>query len=229
MNNSKTATICHIALAAAMLAVGGFIKINVFAVPFTLQTFFICFIAVLLDVKKSTAAVGIYIILGLIGVPIFANGGGFSYVLQPSFGYIIGFLLGTLTTGFILKNKKKSLFNSIAACCAALVVIYIFGSVYFYILAKFYLNSDKGIWYIIVYCVLVFVPSDLTFACFACFAALKIKNVLQKNSARTRESNFEPYLSKTEKDKKDFTADKQNIVSCDSSDKKRDFQNIENK
>lgn len=227
MNNSKTATMCHIALAAAMMAVGGFIKINVFAVPFTLQTFFICFIAVLLDVKKSTAAVGIYIVLGLIGVPVFVNGGGFSYVLQPSFGYIIGFLLGTLTAGLILKNKKDNMFNSIAACCAALVVIYVFGSVYFYLLSKFYLNSDKGIWYIIVYCVLVFIPSDLTFACLACLAALKIKKVLQKNGRKTNKITFECDFSKKENNKKG-SASTQNFGSSDNLDKNCNFQNPTN-
>lgn len=188
--NNKTATVCHIALAAALIAVGGFIKINVFAVPFTLQTFFICFIAVFYDVKISAAAVGVYIVLGLIGVPIFANGGGFSYVLQPSFGYIIGFLLGTVAAGLILKRKKESYVNALSACCAALSVIYLFGSVYFYLLSEFYLGSDKGLLYIVTYCVLIFIPSDLTFAFAACFAALKAKKALfKKNFSKGEISN----------------------------------------
>jgi len=80
----------------AMIVVGAFIKIPVPIVPFTLQFLFTMLAGILLGGKDGCRAVVIYIFLGLIGLPIFAEGGGFAYIFKPSFGYIIGFILQEL-------------------------------------------------------------------------------------------------------------------------------------
>ena len=81
------------ALFAALVAAGAFIRIPIGTVPVTLQFVFANLAALLLGVKWGTLAIGLYIALGLVGVPIFTAGGGFTYVLQPTFGYLLGFLL----------------------------------------------------------------------------------------------------------------------------------------
>ena len=93
------------ALFAALIAVGAFIKIPVPVVPFTLQYLFTMLSGLMLGSKWGLAAVGIYIALGLAGLPVFAQGGGIGYVLQPSFGYIIGFALGAFVTGLIAQKS----------------------------------------------------------------------------------------------------------------------------
>ena len=95
------------ALFAALIAVGAFIKIPVPVVPFTLQYLFTMLSGLMLGSKWGLAAVGIYIALGLAGLPVFAQGGGIGYVLQPSFGYIIGFALGAFVTGLIAQKKRR--------------------------------------------------------------------------------------------------------------------------
>ena len=92
---SKTKTLIYCSLFTALIAVGAFIKIPVPVVPFTLQYLFTMLAGLLLGSRKGTLSVVAYMLLGLAGLPIFSEGGGFWYVLKPSFGYIIGFCLGT--------------------------------------------------------------------------------------------------------------------------------------
>ena len=86
-------------LFAALIAVGAFIKIPVPVVPFTLQFLFTTLAGMFLGARNGAASVILYLILGLAGLPIFAQGGGPGYVLVPSFGYLIGFAAGTWITG----------------------------------------------------------------------------------------------------------------------------------
>ena len=91
--------LCMCAIFTALTAVGAFIKIPIPYMEFTLQFLFTTLNGLLLGGKWGAAAVGAYVFLGLVGVPIFAEGGGFFYVLKPTFGYLIGFtaLKPTLT------------------------------------------------------------------------------------------------------------------------------------
>ena len=70
----------------------------------------------LLGSKRGTISVVAYMLLGLAGLPIFSEGGGLWYVFKPSFGYIIGFCLGTYVTGRIAEHlKKKTIFRYLLA------------------------------------------------------------------------------------------------------------------
>ena len=64
-----------------------FIRIPVPLVPFTLQITFTTLAGLLLGSKKGAISVAVYVLMGLIGIPVFTQGGGFSYVLKPSFGF----------------------------------------------------------------------------------------------------------------------------------------------
>ena len=89
-----------------LIAVGAFIKVPIPVVPFTLQFLFTMLAGLLLGGRKGALSVGVYILLGLVGLPVFAEGGGFWYILKPSFGYIIGFILGSYVTGKMTENRR---------------------------------------------------------------------------------------------------------------------------
>ena len=101
---NKTKNLAYCALFTALIAVGAFIRVPVPVVPFTLQYLFTMLAGLLLGPRLGTIAVGTYVLLGLVGLPIFTHGGGFWYVFQPSFGYLLGFCVGTFVTGWLAKS-----------------------------------------------------------------------------------------------------------------------------
>ena len=82
-------------LFAALIAVGAFIKVTLPTEPipmhFTLQWFFVLLAGLMLNKRLAGVSVGVYLLIGLAGVPVFASGGGPSYLLRPGFGYLLGF------------------------------------------------------------------------------------------------------------------------------------------
>ena len=93
--HSKDVALCG--LFAALVAVGAFIKVVIptgaDTMNFTLQWFFVMLAAFLLGSRRAFTSVGVYLLIGLAGVPIFARGGGPAYLLRPTFGFLLGFLL----------------------------------------------------------------------------------------------------------------------------------------
>ena len=87
-------------LFAALIAAGAFIKITIpvqpFPMHFTLQWFFVLMAGFLLGSRVAAASVGTYLLIGLLGVPVFAAGGGIGYIVRPSFGYLLEFIAAAL-------------------------------------------------------------------------------------------------------------------------------------
>lgn len=133
---SKTKSIVYCGLFTTLIAIGAFIKIPIPVVPFTLQYLFTMMAGLLLGSKLGAISVTLYMLLGLVGLPIFAEGGGIWYIFKPSFGYIIGFIVGTFVTGYIAeKMKKKSFLNYLMANLAGLFFVYAIGMIYYYIIS----------------------------------------------------------------------------------------------
>lgn len=93
-NSSKTSTnlLLRIAVCTTLIIICSWITIPT-AIPFTMQLFGICFALDFLGGRRGTASIALYILLGLIGIPVFAGfGGGIGVILGPLGGFIIGFL-----------------------------------------------------------------------------------------------------------------------------------------
>jgi biotin transport system substrate-specific component len=93
---------------AALTAVGAFIKIPFYPVPLTLQTFFTLLAAMVLPPLWAACSQLLYLGVGLIGLPVFANGGGLAYVMQPTFGYLVLLPLLTFLPATILKSHHSN-------------------------------------------------------------------------------------------------------------------------
>ncbi len=158
--NTKDMILC--AMFVALIAAGAFIKIPVPVVPFTLQYLFTMLAGLLLGGRKGCLAVCVYILLGLVGLPIFAQGGGIGYIFQPSFGYIIGFAVGAFVTGIIANKKHQPSYRRLlAANFVGLGIVYLFGMVYYYLISNFYLENPIGLWPLFLYCFILAVPGDI--------------------------------------------------------------------
>ena len=90
-------------LGIILLSVSSKISIPFYPVPMTLQTFVVYFIAASMGMVGFYATVS-YVILGLIGLPIFAAGGGFAYVMSPTFGFLYGMILASFAIAYFSKN-----------------------------------------------------------------------------------------------------------------------------
>lgn len=162
MKNNKTKNMTLCGMFVALIAVGAFIRIPVPVVPFTLQFLFTMLAGLLLGGKLGFTAVSIYIILGLLGLPIFAEGGGIGYIFKPSFGYIIGFAVGAYVTGKIANTTyKPGYVRLLAANFTGLAIVYSFGMIYYYLMSNFYLGTPIGLWPLFLYCFILAVPGDI--------------------------------------------------------------------
>lgn len=179
---SRTKKITFTALFSALIAAGAFIRIPIPLLSFTLQNLF-CFMAgLLLGGVLGCISVAIYIILGLIGLPIFTTGGGIGYVLYPSFGYLIGFFFAVLISGlFAEKSKLKPILKYFLAGAIYILTLYIVGLPYFYLISKFYLHNNITAYTIFISCFLMFIPTDILQCLIAAVIATKLRPILMKN------------------------------------------------
>lgn len=104
------------ALFTALSAIGAFIRIPVPLVPFTLQITFTTLAGLLLGSKKGAISVAVYVLMGLIGIPVFTQGGGFSYVLKPSFGFLVAFIIGAFVNRAYCRKETKSVILENTRC-----------------------------------------------------------------------------------------------------------------
>lgn len=171
----KAKTITKIALFTALIAIGAFIRIPVPVVPFTLQFLFTMLAGLLLGGKQGAAAVLCYICLGLVGLPIFAEGGGVGYVFQPTFGYIIGFAVAAYVTGTIAnQTAAPSMKRLLAANFLGLFIVYVCGMVYYWLISTLYIGTPIGFWTLFLYCFLLAVPGDILLCFVAAFIAKRL-------------------------------------------------------
>lgn len=162
MGNEKTKNMILSAMFVALIAAGAFIRIPIPAVPFTLQYLFTMLSGLLLGAGRGFRSVCVYILLGLAGLPIFAQGGGIGYIVQPSFGYIIGFAAGAYVTGRIAGGRVRPGYKRLlTANFAGLGIVYLFGMVYYYWISAGYLGTPIGLWTLFFYCFILAVPGDI--------------------------------------------------------------------
>jgi len=179
--NTKSIVLCS--LFTALIAVGAFIKIPIPNIPITLQFMFTTLAGLLLGSKLGTISVLIYLAIGLIGIPIFTNGGGIGYIFQPTFGYLIGFCFGTFAAGKIVESIQNLSFkNLVLACFANLIIVYTLGAFYFYIISNYYLHNKIGVSVLLMNCFILVIPGDLI-SCFAsAFIAQRVLPILKKQA-----------------------------------------------
>jgi biotin transport system substrate-specific component len=120
----------YASLFAALTAVGAFIKIPIpiSPVPITLQVFFVLLAGLVLGARWGGTSMVVYVMLGVIGLPVFSGGSsGLGILLGPTGGYIIGFVAGAFVTGLIYNKANDSKTATIGAMIGGLAVIYLLG------------------------------------------------------------------------------------------------------
>lgn len=157
----KTRDLTLMALFIALITAGTHIRIPLPLCPINLQPFCVILAGLVLGGKKGAASVAGFILLGLMGLPIFTNGGGIGYVLQPTFGFMLGYCLGASLTGSIASAGSPSVQRFAVAGICGLIVVYAVGLVYYWCISRYYLGSELGIKAMLVSCFLIPFPKDV--------------------------------------------------------------------
>lgn len=156
---SKTYDIVYIAVFAVIMAICSWISIPA-AVPFTLQTFGVFIAAGVLGGKRGTLSVLVFILLGAVGIPVFANfSGGIGVLAGPTGGYIIGFLFSALVMWAMEKLPGKKSIMQIVSMVVGLVVCYAFGTAWFMVVYG-KANGPVGLVTALGWCVFPFIIPD---------------------------------------------------------------------
>ncbi len=127
--NSRLKILALSILASVLLIISAKMKVPFYPVPITLQTLFVLLIPLVYGLKISTISICLYFSYGLLGLPVFSNGGGVLYFAGPTAGYLYGFLLANFLIGYF-KDKnaiKDSLVKLVLALLAGEVIIFTFG------------------------------------------------------------------------------------------------------
>ncbi len=165
----------------AFIVLCSWVNISNGAVPFTLQLLAVYLIATVLEARNANLCLAIYIIVGAVGVPVFAGfTGGVSHILGSTGGFIVSFLTITPIYTLIMlpfKNQKKhrSLCKFLA-CFVGLVVCYVIGVAW----AKYISGSTASLSRLLEVCVLPFIVPDIIKILCAIFISNRIKKFVYR-------------------------------------------------
>ena len=171
-------------LFTALMVAGAFIRIPFPLLPITLQTFICALSGLVLGARLAALSMTVYTLLGLAGLPVFANGGGITYVFNKSFGFIIGFIAGAAIIGKVSSAlKKPSVSNNLKALLAGLAVIYVIGIAYMLLIMRVYLGNEQAGLILIISSNIPYIIKDIVLFTIAAIAGASllpsIKNALR--------------------------------------------------
>ncbi|WAI01541.1 biotin transporter BioY [Methanogenium organophilum] len=124
-NEKRSHLISLTAAFVALIAVGGWVSLPIPPVPVTLQTFFVLLAAVVMG-RYAVLPVFVYLLLGILNMPVFHNGlAGIGVLMGATGGYLIGFLPAVLVAGFAYEQENRII--RAGGITAATLIIYLFG------------------------------------------------------------------------------------------------------
>lgn len=173
---NKTRDIVFIALFAVLIAVCAWISIPS-VIPFTMQTFAVFLTLNFLGGKKGTASVCIYLLLGLIGLPVYSNfNAGVGALFGATGGYMIGWIFSGLVMWLSEKVLGKKIWVQAVSMLAGLIVCYITGTAWF-MFAYAHNTGPVGLWTALAWCVFPFIVPDLAKLGLALWLSQRLKKI----------------------------------------------------
>ncbi len=123
----RTRNLVFTALLTALIVAGAYIRIPVGPVPIVLANLFVILAGLLLPLKWAVSSVALYLLLGFVGLPVFAQGSGIAYFGGPTGGYLIGYLPAVVLTSLIASKHKLIIWREVVAAIVGMIIIYVVG------------------------------------------------------------------------------------------------------
>ena len=182
--HQRTYHIVYTGIFAVLLAICSWIALPTM-IPFTLQTFGVFLTLLLLGGRQGTIAIAIYLLLGIVGIPVFSNfAAGAGYLLGNTGGYAMGFLLiGLIYRLFEKISGQKTIFKSISLLLG-LIICYAFGTLWF-LLISMNAGSSYSFMTVLSMCVLPFILPDLCKLFFAFALSRRLKPLLKTDDRKS--------------------------------------------
>ncbi len=178
-NKIRTIDIVYIGIFAALIAICSWISIPL-TVPITLQTMGVCLTTGLLGTKRGTLSVVIYILLGLIGLPVFSGfKGGVGVLFGVTGGYIVGFIFTALIVGIFSKLFKYKTWALFVSMVLGIVICYFFGTVWFLLLYNKSNVDTMSISAVLSVCVTPFIGFDIIKIILSVIICKKLKKYIK--------------------------------------------------
>ena len=177
---SKTLDMIYIAIFAVLIAICSWISIQT-TVPFTLQTFGVFVSVGTLGGKRGSLSVLVYLLLGAVGIPVFAGfTGGIGIILGTTGGYIVGFLLAALVMWGMERLLGRKTWVLALSMVLGLLVCYAFGTVWF---MTVYARSTGaiGLGTALGWCVFPFVIPDIVKIILALLVCKRLAGIVKIN------------------------------------------------
>lgn len=166
-------------LFTVLIIVGALIKITIpiqpFPMHFTMQFFFVLLSGFVMGGRLGLLSVLTYLALGLSGIPVFAAGGGPSYLIRPTFGFLLGFAGAAYVTGKVFRRLgNHHLRTYLLAAFCGMMVMYGSGMIYFYVVSNYLLGMAVPWSVVIVNCFLLTVGGDSLLCVIAAVTARRL-------------------------------------------------------
>lgn len=154
--NNRINDMVLVSLFSAVIAVSAQIAVPLGTIPFTLQTMAVLVASALLGLKRGVTSVAVYILLGIVGLPVFSGfRGGIGVLAGPTGGYITAFLIVGLIVGISVDKFGRNFSVLILSMLAGLLLCYVFGTLWFV------LSTGTDFYSAFMLCVVPYVIFDL--------------------------------------------------------------------
>lgn len=178
MKNKSVLTLTYCALFAALTAVLSQFSIPIGPVPINLATFSVVLAGTVLGAQYGAISQSVYVLLGAVGLPVFAGfKGGIHAIVGPTGGYILGYIAAAWLAGFIGKRIGVKIIGLILSMAAGIAVCYLLGTAWFMAV------THTGLWASLSLCVFPFLIGDAAKIAVAAAIAPQLKKVFLKTLA----------------------------------------------
>ena len=174
--NLKIRELVFAGLFVALITLGTFIRIPIGADFYTLQFLFTLIAGLVLGKKLGALAVAAYVLMGLIGIPVFASGGGIGYLFKPTFGYLAGFIIQAWFCGKFSRELSNVNFkNLLAINLIGMLIVYAIGMSWLYVVSNYVIDAPLTLWVLFIDSFVLQVLPDGILCVLAAILALRLK------------------------------------------------------